>query len=358
MVDSIDLITSWSWSFPGGVPSTSSSQNPVVTWTAQGVYIVCLTIVTMNSCMDTFCDSILIEPCTGFDINYTVINESYPGASDGMILTNVTGGNPPYSYLWSNSAVTQNISGLTSGQYCVTVTDTDSCLLIECMYVNLDSAVFCNADFNIQPAYCQNCFGFPDTSTASGTINSWYWDFGDGSWSNLQNPEHTYQDSGFYQVCLTITTDDSCTSTFCDSVYAQYNLVTYSISGLVYANSAMLPSGTAELYDSSLPQGNPPFYTQTITNGIYYFPSVAAGNYKLLAVPGLPESDDYADTWFGDATAFSSAYTLPVYANLISVDIHLVYTSGISQNESQGSFLVYPNPVGNLLYIQFTKEST
>jgi PKD repeat protein len=35
--------TSWSWSFPGGTPSTSTSQNPVVTYNTAGTYSVTLT---------------------------------------------------------------------------------------------------------------------------------------------------------------------------------------------------------------------------------------------------------------------------------------------------------------------------
>jgi PKD repeat protein len=33
---------------------------------------------------------------------------------------------------------------------------------------------------------------------------TWHWDFGDGDTSNLQNPEHTYLQQGFYEVCLTV----------------------------------------------------------------------------------------------------------------------------------------------------------
>lgn len=35
--------TSWSWSFPGGTPSTSTSQNPTITYSTPGVYSVTLT---------------------------------------------------------------------------------------------------------------------------------------------------------------------------------------------------------------------------------------------------------------------------------------------------------------------------
>lgn len=36
------------------------------------------------------------------------------------------------------------------------------------------------------------------------TINSWLWDFGDGSTSTLQNPTHTYNSDGAYTVALTV----------------------------------------------------------------------------------------------------------------------------------------------------------
>jgi len=44
---------------------------------------------------------------------------------------------------------------------------------------------------------------FSDQST--GTIDEWYWYFGDGSTSVDQNPTHTYIDPGTYTVSLTVT---------------------------------------------------------------------------------------------------------------------------------------------------------
>ena len=43
---------------------------------------------------------------------------------------------------------------------------------------------------------------FTDTST--GNIDKWNWDFGDGSTSNSQNPEHLYNNAGIYTVNLTV----------------------------------------------------------------------------------------------------------------------------------------------------------
>lgn len=84
--------------------------------------------------------------------------------------------------------------------------------------------------FQFAVATAQNCtanysfesnmltYEFTDLSSSSdGTpINSWSWDFGDGSTSDQQNPIHTFPQAEDYNVCLTVTTQGGCTSTqFC-----------------------------------------------------------------------------------------------------------------------------------------------
>jgi PKD repeat protein len=61
---------------------------------------------------------------------------------------------------------------------------------------------------------------FTDTSTVSGT-STYFWDFGDGNFSSLQDPTHIYLSTGTYTVCLTVTdscgTDSTCTSITVDN---------------------------------------------------------------------------------------------------------------------------------------------
>ena len=54
-------------------------------------------------------------------------NVSCNGGNNGTATVTVTGGTEPYTYLWSNGATTQNISGLVAGTYSVTVTDDHGC---------------------------------------------------------------------------------------------------------------------------------------------------------------------------------------------------------------------------------------
>ena len=61
---------------------------------------------------------------------------------------------------------------------------------------------------------------FTDNSTStSGAINSWSWNFGDGSALNTnQNPGYRYPNPGTYNVILTITTTNGCIDTTLRSV--------------------------------------------------------------------------------------------------------------------------------------------
>ncbi|MEI6899629.1 MAG: PKD domain-containing protein, partial [Bacteroidota bacterium] len=87
----------------------------------------------------------------------------------------------------------------------------------------------CQANFTSSPDSSNYLFiHFTDLSTtSSGFITSWTWDFGDGQTLTItfpQNPNvtHMYANYGTYYVCLTIHTSDSCINTKCDTVNIGY----------------------------------------------------------------------------------------------------------------------------------------
>ena len=86
-----------------------------------------VTVTDANGCTDTI-DNIEIEDPSTLEAEVVdTSNVSCNGYSDGSIDISVSGGTPHYTYLWSNNATTQNISGLTAGTYSVMITDANGC---------------------------------------------------------------------------------------------------------------------------------------------------------------------------------------------------------------------------------------
>jgi hypothetical protein len=68
---------------------------------------------------------------TGLVINESINQPSCNGGSNGSILVEVTGGEPPYTYLWSTGSVDANLTGVGAGRYTLTVTDRLGCVISE-----------------------------------------------------------------------------------------------------------------------------------------------------------------------------------------------------------------------------------
>ncbi len=80
------------------------------------------TIFTSNGQFQSFESTFFcISP---INLNFTVTNMN--GGNNGAIDLTVNGGLPPYTYMWSNGASTQNLSDLAAGDYTVTVTDANN----------------------------------------------------------------------------------------------------------------------------------------------------------------------------------------------------------------------------------------
>ena len=62
--------------------------------------------------------------------SYNGYNVSCNSENDGFIDIEINGGNPPYSYLWSNGDVNQDATSLIAGEYSVQVTDAQDCIFI------------------------------------------------------------------------------------------------------------------------------------------------------------------------------------------------------------------------------------
>jgi PKD repeat protein len=118
---------------------------------------------------------------------------------------------------------------------------------------------------------------FKDLS--NGIPDSWHWSFGDGEFSKLQHPKHTFPADGEYQICLT-STNDCGQDLFCQKI----------LVGI----SASLTLVSSEVHNVSCYGGSDGFIKLTISGGVPPYSynwsnqkttkdliDIAAGNYSI-----------------------------------------------------------------------------
>jgi PKD repeat protein len=217
--------TNHQWSFGDG--TTSFSAIPTHTYGAAGTYVVCHTVTdTLNSCTDTWCDSIMIS-----NGGNCVTSFSYTTDSSGTLFafTGTSSGTQGY-FQWSFGDGTGGQGPLATHQYlnpgvyivCLSILSSPAGNIL-CSYC--DSIVVGSGNVCVPVFY-----SYPD-SNVLGTGNVYFgiyntcgntqyvWNFGDGSTGSGISPVHNYADSGWYYVCVTAYTPNG-TYTFCDSVYS------------------------------------------------------------------------------------------------------------------------------------------
>jgi gliding motility-associated-like protein len=203
------------WDFGDG--TVSNNTNPQKFWTTPGNYTIQL-INTYSYCQDTATKNIKVlpRPVSNFQaadiikcappLTVQFQNQSQAAVSwlwnfgDGNTSTQA---NPSHIYTSYGSFTVQLITTNSSG-----CTDT----LVRNNYVNIMKPVI-----TMPGLPQQGCV--PYTAQFTGVVNtldqvtSFFWDFGDGNTSALQNPSHVYPLQGTYNVTLTITTSTGCTET-------------------------------------------------------------------------------------------------------------------------------------------------
>lgn len=128
---------------------------------------------------------------------------------------------PQGNYVGSGQSISvSNASADMSGNFRVEVSY-GGCTVIQ--YVSVE-VVDCPCEFRAQFAY-ENCnpMFFSDASAGPGTSVSLFWEFGDGTTSTDQYPNHTYNSGGIYLVCLTVIRkigNQTCCDRYCKEIEA------------------------------------------------------------------------------------------------------------------------------------------
>lgn len=108
---------------------------------------------------------------------------SSPGVSDGRATAEADGGTAPYSYLWSNGATTAEVTGLSKGNYTVTVTDDIGCKATTPVSISdpTGPALLSVTITNSTNASCSGPSNGSATAAASGGVEPYTYEWSNGA---------------------------------------------------------------------------------------------------------------------------------------------------------------------------------
>lgn len=185
----------------GGVPAyTFNWSDPMATGQnpsnlPAGTYTV--TVTDQNNCTDV-ASATINEPTAISASVFNVTNVSCNGYTDGGIDVDITGGTPPYTYLWSNNATTEDLSGVGAGNYTLLITDANGCPFGVQNTVVTEPAVLTSSLTKVDPS-CSGAANGSATATANGGTPpySYLWSTG-GTTATINNLA-----GGTYTVLIT-----------------------------------------------------------------------------------------------------------------------------------------------------------
>ncbi|MEM9920624.1 MAG: PKD domain-containing protein [Bacteroidota bacterium] len=230
-------IVSWEWDF--GDSNTSTEQNPVHSYNSFGNFIVTLTVTNSDGCSFSFSNN----PIVVLELSAAIISPAQSGCAPLNVTLQESSMSIAPINSWTWSVQTQSntyISNDEQGQ--LTIPDTgvfDVVLIVENVLGCRDTVTVEDlievgeppvVDFvsSTQEECIEVPIDFTDLSSANG--ESWLWSFGDGEESVAQFPTHEYQDTGFYDITLTVTHNGCSNSvTFPDYIQIKEPLAKFNV---------------------------------------------------------------------------------------------------------------------------------
>ena len=246
---------------------SNGATTPSVSNLPAGTYTV---TVNDNSGCPAITSVRILAPTTSFTITIVSTSSSCTLPTGSATVTNVTGGNPPYTYSWSTGVTTNAITNVAVGTYTVTVTDANGCS--QPQQVNVPPAAIIIANLTATATSCRLTTGAIVTTTVTGGATPYTY-----KWSNgATTPNISNLDGGTYTV--TITDAAGCTGNASTTVKAIGNFV---ITTALTPTACLDSTGTARV--TNVTGGTAP-YTYVWSNGAttQSITNLAAGTYTVI----------------------------------------------------------------------------
>lgn len=310
---------------PGGglTPYTYNWSNGATTQdvTSLPVGLYSFTVTDALGC--TFIQSALVTSSDPSPQLTAETDSSSCGNPNGAIDITVDGGEPPFSYIWSNGATVEDLTGLQAGNYILTITDNNGCQ--DALLVTVGNVSAPSAGAVVTAASCGNPNGAVNLSVSNGSPPYQF------IWSNGATTEDlTNINGGPFGV--TVSDDGGCSTTLNVNVNQTPAVVIGDVTGPspVNANSTNTYSVSQQpgvIYEWSVSGGS-------ILNGqgtnIVQIQWSNVGTYDVVAT-------------ITDATTDCS--------DTDTLEVSVI--TGIDDLETVGNVTVYPNPASDLFTVSF-----
>lgn len=286
------------WSF--GDAGTSTLQHPTHGYVGAGTYSVKLVTTNSNGCKDSITQNVTAGVFTPAPV--AIISTSNLSCNSYLLSSASSTAAPSVQWFFyrPDNTLLGSVSGLYTtpqalgltvppaqdGYYTVRLIASGS-PANTCFDTSEATLLFTAipvASFTTSTNTCTNTITFTSTSTVNNGLLSYYWDFGDGNFSTLQNPTHNYSVTGVYPVTLTVTSESGCQHTVIQNVnatsgsYAPTAAYTYALASGSCTNKYQFTntsSGGAVTYLWNFGDGT----TSTLTNPTHAY--AMAGTYMV-----------------------------------------------------------------------------
>jgi hypothetical protein len=276
-----------------------SSVDYGLNWTSATGINDSISYVPLTSHLDTtFYRRVVIDQSCGHSAYSNIIEVRVPdtlkavtmpnavscnGLADGSLVTTVSGGFAPFSYLWSNGDTTSTLSGLSASTYTLTLTDDNGCTAISSTIITEPAALI--ATITLDSNDIGNGGGATGSATGGTTAYTYTWSNG------ATTASITGASAGTYSI--TITDQNGCTDSASVLITAG-PLTSIILDSNVSCNGLIDGGATASAVGGTTP------YTYTWSNSATTasITGVVAGTYSVTITDqsGLTDSSSVTIT--------------------------------------------------------------
>ncbi len=319
---SIHMPDKWLWLFPGAIPDTSTSQNPVVWYPNTGIYDVTL-IVSNSAGSDTIIKKNYISVN---DIPVANFSSQLNKGKVSFINSSISGTNFQWNFgdsILSNEKDPVHIY-TNAGTFQVQLVVSNSCgvdTFIQEIIINLPPKASFSSNANV--GCVPLSINYTDKSTGAATGRLWTFQGATPSSSIEQNPTVVYNNAGNYDVQLIATG-------------------IYGSDTLTKSNYIIVKDIPTALF-SYLLQGNQYIFTNTSTGGTIYLWDFGDGTNSTEVSPVHLYLKEGLYTVI--LTVTNDCGTLS-YTQLIDTKV------SVNEIEFVEDYIIYPNPGTGVFNIQ------